>query len=748
MHRFLSALYVLVMGLVWLDPLDVLTDTEDVWLFGCFLTLFIISRWLAFRPWLPPLLTVLGLVGLFYAYYFFPANFMSLAWLKAWGAELAASFPQLLLRDWLNMSPMARTFYFFLVLWLFYIFLWRHVYHRRRVLSFIFLSVVYLSVLDTFTPYDGRGALVLTFVAGLLFLLWLRVLHLAQQEPFRVRVQWLIGGLVLVMLATSVAYASPKPGPAWPDPIPWIVHGGAAGEAEGVVRKVGYGYDDAHLGGAFVEDNGVVMRVRTTAPVYWRGESKDVYTGKGWLNSRIDRRADRLLALGESVPADYPRLFDSAAVDVVPVRQVVEWAGEALPPQGRNRYPLFHQGMITAVTDADARVFVWGQDAYGIFALQQPLTFAQMQGVLPVVDEERLSQTGQQYPKEILRHYLQLPAIPERVRRLAEELTGEADNPYDKVKAVEAYLKSDEFTYDARNVAVPDEDEDFVDVFLFESKRGYCDYFSTAMVILLRSVGIPARWVKGFTAGELVKKRGADDGAAWVAENGTYYEGTVYNRHAHSWVEVYFAGIGWLPFEPTKGFSLPQTVTAEDDLTPANDDPTSQDEEESAEEAGDDTESTPETDWTAWLAPLENSKTRVGWLAVGLSAAGIFFLVGWFCRDLIWFWWRLNRWRRKTVTKDDFLLAYRKLLAAMERQAERRPAETLREYVRRMQMEPALSPLTNLYETLRFGNAAAFGQDVSWEEPVRRLYAVYRQIWRQRWKIAGRKTVLSRTLNN
>ena len=85
--------------------------------------------------------------------------------------------------------------------------------------------------------------------------------------------------------------------------------------------------------------------------------------------------------------------------------------------------------------------------------------------------------------------------------------------------------------------------EDYVDQFLFDTKRGYCDNFSTSMVVMLRSIDIPARWVKGFAPGEYQ----LDD------EGERVYQIT--NNEAHSWVEAYMPGIGWMPFEPTIGFS-------------------------------------------------------------------------------------------------------------------------------------------------------------------------------------------------
>ena len=122
------------------------------------------------------------------------------------------------------------------------------------------------------------------------------------------------------------------------------------------------------------------------------------------------------------------------------------------------------------------------------------------------------------------------------------ELTENEANWYDKVKAVENYFNRAEFVYSKENIPYPSENQDYVDQFLFETKIGYCDNFSTSMVVLLRAAGIPARWAKGYTEGERT-----------IYQGDSVYEVT--NNNAHSWVEVYFSGIGWVPFEPTKGFS-------------------------------------------------------------------------------------------------------------------------------------------------------------------------------------------------
>src|SRR5699024_777733 len=108
-------------------------------------------------------------------------------------------------------------------------------------------------------------------------------------------------------------------------------------------------------------------------------------------------------------------------------------------------------------------------------------------------------------PDASAERYTQLPAqLPERVAELAEDIVASYDNRYDQTKAIEKYFRSDDhgFVYQLNDVPVPQSGEDYVDQFLFDTKAGYCDNFSTSMVVMLRTLDIPARWVKGFTSGE------------------------------------------------------------------------------------------------------------------------------------------------------------------------------------------------------------------------------------------------------
>ena len=130
-------------------------------------------------------------------------------------------------------------------------------------------------------------------------------------------------------------------------------------------------------------------------------------------------------------------------------------------------------------------------------------------------------------------HYLQLPRLPDRIGALADSLTEGLETRYDRTVAIERWLRT-QFAYTLQLPATAEEAT--LEHFLFERRAGHCEYFSTAMVVLLRSLGIHSRNVNGFLGGN------------W-SEFGRYL--AVTQNQAHSWVEVWFPGYGWVTFDPT-----------------------------------------------------------------------------------------------------------------------------------------------------------------------------------------------------
>ncbi len=163
-------------------------------------------------------------------------------------------------------------------------------------------------------------------------------------------------------------------------------------------------------------------------------------------------------------------------------------------------------------------------------------------GSKSIATPQQLREAPIDYPQWIVSQYLQVPpAVPDRVRSLAQNIAGRQITPYDKAVAIERWLR-DNIAYDEKLEAPPPgvEASDYI---LFDTRRAYCNYYATAMVMMLRSLGVPARMATGYAQGELLPE-------ASSAQSARY---RVKVEDAHAWVEVFFPLYGWVEFEPTAG---------------------------------------------------------------------------------------------------------------------------------------------------------------------------------------------------
>jgi len=293
---------------------------------------------------------------------------------------------------------------------------------------------------------------------------------------------------------------------------------------------------------SFAQSQEIVMTIRTgeLPPVpsasfateapryYWRSTIYDGYVGAGWVTTS---------APAQSYKANTP-LIQGLLSGYRPLHLDVD----VFQPEGR----LFWSGLLYSADvpfRADWRIRP-GSELFAdqtalleadMFAAATSATAYQADVYIPAVTLDELRGASTEYPPNIQEHYLDLPnEVPERVHQLARQITKEIDNPYDKAKAIESYLRTN-YPYDLE-VPPPPEDKDVADYFLFDLKKGYCDYYATAMVVLARSSGLPARFVSGYSPG------------SYDALNAQY---VVRKLNAHSWPEVYFPEIGWIEFEPT-----------------------------------------------------------------------------------------------------------------------------------------------------------------------------------------------------
>lgn len=257
--------------------------------------------------------------------------------------------------------------------------------------------------------------------------------------------------------------------------------------------------------------------LETGPKYYWRGITYDVYNGRGWQNSAEEEVS---LLVNQAVSNDTEW----------EARKRLEQEFELLTP-----YELvLYAANQPFIFDQPARSRWRGrEDLIGVESSSTEITYTAVSFV-PDVTTEKLQAAGDEYPEWIAEHYLQLPdSLPRRVRDLAEQVVEGGESPYEQALLLEDYLRNYEYTLD---IPSPPSNRDVVDYFVFDLQQGYCDYYASAMVVMARSVGLPARLAVGYAMG------GYDHVIGKYA---------VIEKDAHSWVEVYFPSYGWIEFEPT-----------------------------------------------------------------------------------------------------------------------------------------------------------------------------------------------------
>jgi hypothetical protein len=291
-----------------------------------------------------------------------------------------------------------------------------------------------------------------------------------------------------------------------------------------------YGSSLALGRGTPLSDN-ILFTVRTPAQTppgtrfYWKARIYDQYDA-GWDSTLNTTRA----LAAENFNLDFPDMEDNNP-GVFPFSFRVAAPVSTLFTTGQ---PLW----ISRPTQVEMGVNEDGSVDLATIRSTPTLRAGEIYGLrvsLNQVTVTALRNSSANYPKWVSDRYLQLPAdITPRTRELARQIAAGLETPYDVAMAITDYLRAN-IEYTEVVPAIPNGVEP-VDWFLFDVRQGFCNYYATAEVVLLRSLGIPARLVVGYAEGE------PDDVEPIY---------TVRYRDAHAWPEVYFAGIGWVEFEPT-----------------------------------------------------------------------------------------------------------------------------------------------------------------------------------------------------
>lgn len=471
--------------------------------------------------------------------------------------------------------------------------------------------------------------------------------------------------------------------------------------------RTGYTENSRVLGGPVYDDPTPVFTATSAEASYYRVAVDAAYTGTGWQPG-VDQ--------SQTVPLDGAIMRDpNASVDYGPAQSTTltfNGSKSFLPlPYGQLT---FTGGQPDPTTDfllnaATRRVSTTNQAPFQRLDIQvqaKQITAAQ----LTAATSSR---------QQVGSRYLQLPStLPKRVKQLAEKITAKASTPYEKVLAIQNYLKSDpRFTYSKTDAQRTPPGHDYVDYFLFDSPIGYCDNFSSAMVVLCRSIGLPARWAKGFNTG------------TFIGGSGQHKQYVIRNSNAHSWPEVYFNNLGWLPFEPTPGFNDPATPEENIPSSSANNSVSNSTPSSSSMSSSASISRTPSTGSpSATKTHSRSSLSNVTWL-------GILLLIVILLLTALAFWQlpALVAWLIGIgLTATNFPRRYRLLLWSLRRIQHRPVSQTLTAYAKlidtRLGKQTNMSALTQAYEQMIFGKMTVNPENLaSLIEALRRQLIAYTQ---------------------
>ena len=442
-------------------------------------------------------------------------------------------------------------------------------YRHHRVLDAILLVGALLIANMSATLTDLFAYLVLFMLAALL--LWLRAALIGRQEGWQRRrvnensevpaaimrsgLVFIFGSLVLAFVLTTVAVAAPLTAvwnnldTVWTDVRDRldVVFGGLS-NPDSRFHGTNFG-SQFSIAGEWTSDDDPILTLAAKQALYLRAVTYDVYTGHGWAQTPGgERQVESEQPIFPDDTPEAPTVTDAFDVQTIEV-QIQKSGGRHLFTAG---YPIRSFVPVVVVETAD-EPFLGALKA--TTAVESGRTYA-LTAAISQATKTQLRAAGTNYPTAIARHYLGTPGVTEQTRQEAERVVdgANATNPFDAAEALVRYFQGDP-SFEYRTVArLPaDPERDIVDYFLFDpaGRIGFCEHYATAMVVMARTLGIPARLAVGFAPGEQVQSPDAPPSAPinrlWQ----------VRAKNQHAWAELYFPGYGWQIFEATRTIRVP-----------------------------------------------------------------------------------------------------------------------------------------------------------------------------------------------
>ena len=435
-----------------------------------------------------------------------------------------------------------------LIFWFMGIFGGQRILENRKILAGLIPPSLPILLIQYYDGYRTERVWIVAVYFGLLLLMIGRINYLENASLWREKrvftgsePEFDINNSILLatVMIVALAWMLPTPASALPAAARWwrensqplkstqerISNALAALTSPRPVSAERYGNVMA-LGNNAGEGEGTLFRVN--APLsslpryYWRARVYDTYENGQWQNTETRTRtfSPELEAIdipdpdGQVAEFEFEWFFSSQSSLILPPQPL--WASRP----AELVYSPAQAEQVDIVNLRATPTLSPGERYLARAALRNP----------SVVE---MREAGDDYPLWIRERYLTLPKkLSPRLSALSQEITSELNTPYDKAEGITNYLRQN-IAYNT-TIPSPPLGIDALEWFLLTWKSGYCTYYATAEVILLRSAGVPARLAVGYAQGE--------------KENGLY---VVRPKNAHAWPEVYFPGIGWVEFEPT-----------------------------------------------------------------------------------------------------------------------------------------------------------------------------------------------------